>query len=56
MPTDSAKKPRARTATPRATAPRTAASAAKPRTKAAAPAVEANSEPIAEAIAENRRT
>ena len=52
MSTDSAKKPRARTATPRATAPRTAASAAKPRTKAAAPAVEANSEPIAEAIAE----
>ena len=51
MSTDSAKKPRARTATPRATAPRTAASAAKPRTKAAAPAVEANSEPIAEAIA-----
>ena len=51
MSTDSAKKPRARTAPPRATAPRTAASAAKPRTKAAAPAVEANSEPIAEAIA-----
>ena len=52
MSSDSAKKPRARTATPRATAPRTAASAAKPRAKAAAPAVEANSEPIAEAIAE----
>ena len=58
MSSDSAKKPRARTATPRATAPRTAASAAKPRTrtKAAAPTVEANSEPIAQAIAEATAT